>query len=204
MRPKYRPCGNEDFSMIWSAACQQPGFSLSFMRISFAVARSGWRGSYAAATIPSSTATSKGWSSCNSLCPASATEVVLVASRLRRADLGLESVPLLPPRRSSQFGRRVSRRPSAQRVGPLATSRGQLMPRGEKSSCLGCAKSRGVLVCRCTSSHNQEDAADAFAAPRRPYVPLRTRREAAAWPLCLMQNDAKLLNSLGPAPLRHS
>mmetsp|Transcript_13886 Transcript_13886/g.36872 ORF Transcript_13886/g.36872 Transcript_13886/m.36872 type:complete len:216 (-) Transcript_13886:170-817(-) len=84
MSPKYLPCGNEDFSMIWSAACQQPGFSLSFMRISLAVARSGCLGSYAAATMPSRTATSKGWSSCNSLCPASATEVVMVASRARR------------------------------------------------------------------------------------------------------------------------
>ena len=96
MRPKYRPCGNEDFSMIWSAACQQPGFSRSFMRISLAVARSGCLGSYAAATIPSNTATSKGWSSCSKRWPASATEVVMVASRARRADLGLESVPLLP------------------------------------------------------------------------------------------------------------
>ena len=156
MRPKYRPCGNELFSMIWSAACQQPGFSLSFMRISFAVARSGCLGSYAAATMPSSTATSKGWSSCSRRWPASATLVVMVASRLRRATLCARKRFLAYLR-----GALLSRPTDAARVSAQSSSALVRLSsparhaRGKSSTTKMSAAGGLILVCRCTSSHDR-------------------------------------------------
>ena len=160
MRPKYRPCGNEDFSMIWSAACQQPGFSRSFMRISLAVARSGCLGSYAAATIPSNTATSKGWSSCSRRWPASATDVVMVASRacVARYFLCSSSKVFLcyPSALGSIRPARLPATLSAASRTPGKTARPANAAWGEVQLLGLRAKSRGALVCRCASSHYQK------------------------------------------------
>mmetsp|Transcript_9303 Transcript_9303/g.29576 ORF Transcript_9303/g.29576 Transcript_9303/m.29576 type:complete len:265 (+) Transcript_9303:235-1029(+) len=69
-RPKYRPSGIFDRSMIASACAHVFACSRSFIRILFAALRSGCDGWYAAATTPSRTSTSNGFDSSSSRTPA--------------------------------------------------------------------------------------------------------------------------------------